>query len=136
MAKTVISEKIKQFIFEQIDSVEQLEVLLLLRSHKSSSWNIDQIAQELRSSPNSVSNRIKSLSNIGLVELESGSQAHFVYKETNPEFEAILQELGELYKSRKQTILELIFSPLKRGRHFANAFLVNPSKKEEEDNNG
>lgn len=136
MAKTVISEKIKQFIFEQIDSVEQLEVLLLLRSHKTSSWNIDQIAQELRSSPNSVSNRIKSLSNIGLVELQADSKVHFVYKETNPEFEAILQELGELYKSRKQTILELIFSPLKRGRHFANAFLVNPSKKEEEDNNG
>lgn len=137
MSKNIVSEKVKQFIFEHIDSVELLEVLLLLRSQPSAHWNADQIAQELRSSSNSVSTRINSLLKIGLLEKQPGAQNLYQYKSSSPDFETILDELNETYKIKRQAIFELIFSPLKKGRHFANAFLVNPSKKnDEEDNNG
>jgi predicted transcriptional regulator len=137
MSKNIVSEKIKQFIFEHIDSVELLEVLLLIRAHKNSKWNADQIAQELRSSSKSVSTRLNSLVGIGLLEALPESKGLYQYKSASSEFETILDELNETYKIRRQAIFELIFSPLKKGRHFANAFLVNPSKKDEsEDNNG
>jgi hypothetical protein len=47
-----------------------------------------------------------------------------------------LDELAENYKLKRQKIFELIFSPLKRGRQFANAFVVNPVKKGEGDQDG
>ena len=137
MSKNIVSEKIKQFIFEHIDSVELLEVLLFIRGQKDSKWNAEQIAQELRSSSKSVSTRLNSLVKIGLLENLPESKSLYQYKMASSDFEAILDELNETYKIRRQAIFELIFSPLKKGRHFANAFLVNPSKKDEpEDSNG
>lgn len=138
MAKTLISEKVKHFIFEHIDSVELLEVLLLFRLHQDKSWNSDSIAHELRSSENSVSTRLDALKRIGVIEVDSHKTGYCRYKREDDETKAILEELAETYKLRKQKVLELIFSPLKKGRHFANAFLVKPLKveKDQEDGDG
>ncbi len=138
MPKTLISEKVKHFVFEHIDSVELLEVLLFFRQHKDKSWNSDSIAHEFRSSGNSVSTRLDTLKSIGFIEEDSLQIGHCRYKHGDADTETMLEELAEVYKLRKQKILELIFSPLKKGRHFANAFLVKPLKveKDQEDSDG
>ncbi len=138
MAKNLISETVKHFIFEHIDSVELLEVLLFLRLNKDKSWNSDSIAHELRSSDNSVSKRLGTLKSNGFLEVDSHQTGYCRYKPGDDDFEEMLEELAEVYKLRKQKVLELIFSPLKKGRHFANAFLVKPLKveKDQEDGDG
>ncbi len=128
----------KHFIFEYIDSVELLEVLLFFRLHRDKSWNSDSIAHEFRSSGNSVSTRLETLKNMGFIEVDSRQLGHCRYKSGHDDFETMLEDLANVYKLRKQKILELIFSPLKKGRHFANAFLVKPLKveKDQEDGDG
>lgn len=136
MTKTEISEKIRQFIFEQIDSVELLEVLLFVRSQKDKDWNAELLAHEMRSSANSVSRRLENLKRLGLVQEDGADPNLYRYHLRDPELEVVLEELNDTYKVKKQKILELIFSPLKKGRHFANAFVVNPPKKDGEDSDG
>lgn len=136
MTKTEISEKIRQFIFEQIDSVELLEVLLFVRSHKDKDWSAELLAHEMRSSANSVSRRLENLKRLGLIQENKTDPNLYRYHLRNSELEEVLEELNDTYKVKKQKILELIFSPLKKGRHFANAFVVNPPKKDGEDSDG
>lgn len=122
MPETSVSERVRNLIFEHIDSVEQLEILLFLREHPERSWTSQEISTELRSSQASVEKRIAVLVSIGLV---SQNAKNFTY---DPAREDLVRELSETYKIRPHRVLELIFSPMKRARHFADAFMV-PTKK-------
>ena len=120
-------ESVRQLIFDHIDSVELLEVLLFLRLHSGRRCTSDMISAELRSNPQSVSNRLNALADSGLVQREEGD---FIYSSKNESLDNSVALLAELYKVRRHKILELIFSPLKKGRYFAEAFVVMPPKKD------
>ena len=47
MADDLIPDDVKEFILENIDSVAQLEGLLLLRGNPEASWSVEEIARRL-----------------------------------------------------------------------------------------
>lgn len=114
-------ETVVQLVFEYIDSVEQLEVLLFMRQNRESSYECSFISNELRSNPQSVLNRLHTLQKIGFVDERDG---RFQYAPENEELDNVVAELADVYKVRPHKIFELIFSPLKKGRVFADAFVV------------
>lgn len=130
-----VSEEIKQFLFSHIDSVEQLEMIVLMRQHKDKSWTARSISDELRTSAASVSNRFTVLRSIGIIEANEDSIS-FTYRPKTPELERLIDDLVETYKVRKHTVLQLIFSPMKRARNFADAFVIGSDPKKNEDENG
>ena len=115
-----------------------LDVLFFIRNHAYKSWSSELIAHELRSSSNSVSTRLDTLKSIDLIDHDPQDLNLYRYKTGDADTETTLNEITEIYKVKKQKVLELIFSPLKKGRHFANAFLVKPVRveKDEEDSDG
>lgn len=125
MASETFPEHVRQLIFEHIDSVEQLEVLLFMRAHRDKTYEAKMISSELRSNTQSVLNRLLALEACCLVTQDD---LHFRYEAKTPELEDAVLQLSELYKVRPHKVLELIFSPLKKGRHFAEAFVVHPVK--------
>lgn len=136
MSKSGISERVKHFIFEYIDSVEQLDVLLFIRLNQDKTWSSDHIAHEIRSSSKSVSTRLQLLEQMGFLDKSPENQQLVKFRVGSAETEATLDDLAEVYKLKKQKVLELIFSPLKKGRHFANAFIVSGTRREEEGEDG
>lgn len=127
-----IPENVRQFIFSYIDSVEQLEVLLLLHSRPTETFTAPKIADEMRSTEASVSMRLSSLVHAGLIE--GDSQAGYQYRPKSEEFTQLLSELSESNRVFRHKVLELIFSPMKKARNFADAFVM--SKPKSEDENG
>ena len=132
MVRRDIPEKVRSFIFEHIDSVEQLEVLLFLRKNTGKLCTIEEITNELRSNTSSVSGRLNVLKSKNLIKEENSSFRYNNIKEV----EDVLAEVAEEYKIRKAFILELIFSPLKKMRNFADSFVFNPSEKKKGDSDG
>jgi hypothetical protein len=122
-----IPEEVKQFVFEYIDSVELLEVLLFLRSHSDREWSSNQISKELRSSSASVIHRLHFLKSLNLIEERSPDV--FTYATHN--FETLITSLAESYKIRPHAIQQIIFSPMKKAKQFANAFMLSNPKKGE-----
>ncbi len=61
MSKEDIPEKVLHFINERIDSVELLQVLLLLHSNPARIWTISDITSELRSANSSIIKRLEDL---------------------------------------------------------------------------
>lgn len=130
-----ISAKLKQFIFEFVDSVELIEVLLFIRNHSDKWFSATQISSELRSNPNSISNRLSKLASIDLIEQDSAKDL-FRFSPQSEELKNIVSELSNEYLLRRHRIFELIFSSSKNARQFANAFIVNKANKTNGESDG
>lgn len=126
MSEADIPERVRLFIFAQIDSAEQLEVLLFLRQHSESFWTSQAISNELRSTPASVSSRLEVLHRHSLLEKKDDT---YRYDPPSAETKEIISELNEIYRIRRQRVFELIFSPMKKVKHFADAFMVGKATK-------
>ncbi|MES2767827.1 MAG: hypothetical protein V4596_01665 [Bdellovibrionota bacterium] len=132
MIRRDISEKVRSFIFEHVDSVEQLEVLLFLRKNSDRPCSAEEITRELRSNLTSVNGRLHVLKLKNLITEENSD---FRYNNAK-EIEEVLTEVAEEYRVRRTLILELIFSPLKKMRNFADSFVFNSSDKKKGDHDG
>lgn len=131
-----ISNDVRQFIFDYIDSVEQLEVLFLLKATPEKWWTAADISNQLRSTPTSIDSRISRTKLMQFLEPHPNTPQCYRYHQTIQSDEIIEKVLQE-YKVRRQAVLELIFSPVKRSRSFADAFIINqPNEKKKEDENG
>ena len=124
-----------EFLFAHIDSVEQLEVMLLVWNKPGEGWSADAITRELRSNPASIALRLKSLESRGLISRTSELSDEYVASpSTGARDRATIAAIAELYRSHKHHVLEIIFSPLKKARDCANAFkLGGPSRGKGED---
>jgi hypothetical protein len=132
-----MSEIVKQFIFEHIDSVEQLDVLLLLHSTPSQEWTVDDVTKSLKTNPSSVANRLARLKDQDFLEqTNAGNPATYRYKPKSPEIASVIDMVAQAYTVRRHTIYELIFSPMKKARSFADAFIVRGPPKSEDEGNG
>lgn len=114
--------------------MEQLEVLLLVRSKPSNEWSVDDVTKSLKTNLSSVANRLVRLKDLDLLEQTSADPALYRYKPKTTEIAAVVDLLSEAYAVRRHRVLELIFSPMKRARSFADAFIVRgPPKSEDGD---
>lgn len=128
MAGHSVPEKVRMFIYEYIDSVELLEILLLLSSDCSKHWSATSISQELRSSPGSIEKRLVSLERLQLIRLVPGSTNYFECV-ADQETLQLIHEIDSAYKVQRHRILELIFSPMKKARNFADSFKLGSKPK-------
>lgn len=123
-----LPDHVRNFIFEFIDSVELLEVLLLLSSDPSRSWSSQALSNELRSNSNSIDGRLNRLKRIGLIQENPSAPGEYNYKPGHPSFDKTVTELAEAYSTKRHRILEMIFSPLKQARVLADAFRISAQK--------
>lgn len=133
MSDNDIPKSVRDFVFEYIDSVEQLEILQLMQGDAPKSWSSSELTQQLRSNQNSIEKRLSLLISQGLVEKRPQSGDYFLPENAHSE---ALRELVEYYKIHRYKILELIFSPMKKSRDLAEAFRLSPSKPHKGDSNG
>lgn len=112
------SAKLRALINRSIDSVEHVEVLLLLRHDPDRVWSAQDVAGELRRSPVSVERRLRDLTRSKLV---AQVDERFVYRKG--EHDATVEELEHEYESRRVRLIEAIFSrSIDSARSFADAF--------------
>lgn len=120
-----IRSELRGFILEEIHSVEQLEILLLLAAKREISWTPEEVAKELRTNVNSATRWLQHLKNRKFL------QDSYRYQPANSELEAKVEGLRSLYSQRRVSLIELIFNkPVSRVQSFANAFRVKEDKKD------
>lgn len=132
MAGERIPEEVRRFLANHVNSVEQLEVLLLLRRTADRDWTAAQVADELRIDRASARRRLYDLHRAGLVGLyTSGTEGRFRYDPSDAHAEAV-DRLADIYVTHRVAVITFIISkPLDEIRSFADAFRIRG--KEEED---
>ncbi|MFE8604805.1 hypothetical protein [Archangium violaceum] len=128
-----LPEAVRRLIADHIDSVEQLEILLLLQQHPERSWTAELVARELRISPLSAGDRLKDMARSAILSRLQGSEAEYRYAPVSPEMVEAVAGLATAYSERRVTVINLIFSkPVDKIRTFADAFRL----RRDDDDNG
>jgi hypothetical protein len=127
-----LPEVVRRFIVDHVDSVEQLEILLLLHQHPGRTWDAEAVARELRISALSAGDRLEDMRRVGLLVRVEGRPGGFRYAPETPGLEDAVSGLATAYAERRVTVINLIFSkPVDKIRTFADAFRL---RKGEDDN--
>ena len=119
-----LPETVRCFIIDHVESVEQLEILLLLFRRPEEAWSAEGVARELRISELSAGERLEDLNRDGLVaRVHDGVAEAYRYSAQDAQLDESVRGLASAYAERRVTVINLIFSkPTDKIRTFANAF--------------
>jgi hypothetical protein len=124
-----LPEDVHRFLHQNIESVEQLEVLLLLWRTPGRGWTSDEVATAVYSHPTSVVRRLAMLYGQGLLrEREPGC---YQYAPRTAELHDTVTRLDQIYRERRVAVITLIASkPIENVRAFSDAFRIRRKKEE------
>jgi DNA-binding IclR family transcriptional regulator len=120
---------VHRFLYDHIESVEHLEVLLLLARTPERGWSTTEVAETLYSHPSSIKLRLARLLGQGLLrEIQEGC---YRYAPRTVELHSTVQRVAECYHERRVAVITLIASkPLDNVRAFSDAFRIRRNKEE------
>jgi hypothetical protein len=117
--------EVRQFIAKHLESMEQVEVLLLLARNAPRSWSVSDVAAELRWPQRAAQQCLEELSRGSLVRRAgSGAGGTYEYAPTPADRESIAT-LMQMYDTRPLLLGRLIYDrPPTVARSFADAFRI------------
>ncbi|CAM3632134.1 hypothetical protein G4177_02355 [Corallococcus sp. ZKHCc1 1396] len=129
MTDAGLPPRVQRFLTTHIDSIEKLEVLLLLRARTDRVWTAPAVALELRITEASAARRLAELKTGGLLLQDGVSGEAYRFSPLQPDEAQSASELAAAYAARRVSVISFIFSrPMDRVRGFADAFVLKPDK--------
>ncbi|WP_323382777.1 hypothetical protein [Myxococcus dinghuensis] len=129
MSDAGLPMRVQRFITTHIDSLEKLEVLLLLRSQSGKEWTASSVSLELRITDSSAAARLADLTERKLLVSDGGTPPVYRFSPASSEDVQAVTELAAVYGARRVSVISFIFSrPLDKVRGFAEAFVLKKDK--------
>ncbi|MGH7518963.1 MAG: hypothetical protein ACREOC_16110 [Gemmatimonadales bacterium] len=123
MAAKALPDDIVGFLNQHIDSVEQLEVLLLLHRAAESTWTAEMVAAALYTQPASAARRLAALHTDGLIEAAPRQPGGYRYVPEPSGAGEMISNLADTYRERRVAVVTAIASkPMENVRAFSDAF--------------
>jgi hypothetical protein len=121
-AEEPIPENVRRFIVERINSVESLEILLLLFAQPGQELSVAEVSRKLCTSVGSASARLDELQLAKLLTLIGTAPAKYRFDSGGAEAE-LVADLEKVYKQRRVSVISFIYSkPSDPLRAFSAAF--------------
>jgi hypothetical protein len=118
---------IKQFIGDNISSIAQLELLLLLRSDPDRAWTAAEAGAALYSPAEVTALQLADLHARWLVAPAEANR--YIYHPQSDELNEFVSRLAELYRTRRVAVVTAVYSkPVDTIRTFADAFRFRKDK--------
>ena len=122
MTQQRISEDLKQFLREQIQTVFRMEVLLLLHRNRTRSFTAADVAHELGFDKDLAQQQLLKLVTLQLVESDT-EQSSYRYGPANAALSSMVDQLAANYSRQRVPILSVILAKHPdRTRLFSEAF--------------
>ena len=114
---------VKQLLARHIQSVEQLEVLLLLRSQPQRAWTAAEVFEVIRSSQSSIATRLQTFTSQGFFVEENTSPPTYRFAPKDQNLQAAVDQTASAYQIWRVRVIEAIFAPeADPVQSFADAF--------------
>lgn len=127
MAEKAIPQEALKLIARHIHSVEQLEILLLLRKTPEKPLSVQEVFRVIQSSEPSVAASLAYFTTEGF--LKQQGEGTYRFAPGSPEMEQACTFLAEAYHERRVAVIEAIYSrPSDPVRNFADAFRLRREK--------
>ena len=131
MAESPVPEGVREFIANHIDSVAELEALLLMRRDPQAGWSALALAERLYIGEQQAGAVAAKLTALGAAGAADGSPVVYRYRPSTPELDGLVGEVADAYARYLIPVTNLIHSkPQTRVQQFADAFKLR--RKEDE----
>jgi hypothetical protein len=120
MADNVIPDDVRDFILRNIDSIAQLEALLLLHANKGETWDVARTASRLYATEEEIT---EVLTHLCAAELLSNKDGLYRF-DCDPAMQGLVDRLAEVYRRQLIPVTNTIHAKPRRIREFANAFKI------------
>ena len=129
VSESAFSKELDAFIADEIKSLEQLEILLLLSGNPHKWWSVATVYEVIKSSTASVAARLEELVARGVIRGEKGAETRYQFSPEDQSLWRIVTELREAYKERPVKVVQAIYSkPPDAVQEFAKAFRLRKDK--------
>lgn len=127
---SALPDDVHRFLYRNINSVEQLEVLLLARRSPGRSWSASDMARELYSHPSSIAQRYQALLGAGL--MRETAPGFFQYAPRSSELDETVAHVEAMYRERRVAVITVIAEKAAESvRAFSDAFRIRKKKEDE-----
>lgn len=115
------SESFRRFVRENITSVEQGRILIILSANPGRSWTIESLSTDLASSPNSIGLRLRALLARRLIVGNDTTGFRYAPHERH---DIAVKEFADQFEHRPVSVIALIYSGSSGLESFSNAFRI------------
>lgn len=123
MASEQLSDALRLFLQGRLESVEQVETLLLLYRTSPREWSAGMVSRELRSDLITAARRLNSLEAIGLISVRAENDIALYWYEGAED--PMVRELERAYRERRTSLISALVEPASEDlRAFADAFRI------------
>ena len=123
MSPDAIPADIAQFILEKIDSVAEMEALLLLHRSPGQEWDVAAVAKRLYVDDRQAHAALARLVEEKLLVTRPNDPTRFLCSSGAPELKTLFDRVSEVYSKQLVPVTNLIHSkPKTRVQEFADAF--------------
>lgn len=115
--------EIRQFIDQNIESIAQLEALILLRQDAQRRWGAEEIGKALYIPTEMAAILLADFGRRGFVQVVPQSNIQYSYHVVDDRLDKLISEVAAAYQDRRVALISLIYSkPLNKVQTFADAF--------------
>jgi len=123
MISNPIPDDLREFILDKIDSIAQLEALLLLRAAPSNDWDAAAVARRLYVDEQEARAVLARSQEEKLLIASAAEPRRYRYQPESPELGRLIDRVAEVYAKHLVPVTNLIHSkPKSRVQEFADAF--------------
>jgi hypothetical protein len=123
MAHDLIPDDVKAFLLQCIDSIAQLEALLLLRANPTLTWDAEALAKRLYIGSQETATILHHLQANGFLVTAEDASGVYQYQPASPDLACMADRVAELYARYLIPVTQLLHAkPLTRVQEFADAF--------------
>jgi hypothetical protein len=125
-----IPEAVDQFLAKYVNSIEYLEILLLLADDPERRFTAEEVAQEIYAVNVSASRRLEKMVADRLVEATEKSARSYRFAPVDQQMRTLVAQVAQTYRERRVAVITLIASrPMENVRAFADAFRLGKKDK-------
>jgi hypothetical protein len=123
-----LSAPARRFLAEEVHSVLQLELMLLLAAAPSRSWTANEAARELRAPEPWVAGQLTDLVVAGIARADGSDPAGHRFAGDGA-WALVIADIADQFRRRRTTIIKLIFAPAASDiQSFSDAFRLRPEE--------
>ena len=129
MKRDDLPPEVRLFLENAINSIEQLQVLLLLYIKPDRAWSISEIATELRSVDTSIEKRLNDIYQKQILEKYKDDEKLHKFLPASSTMRTLIENVAYQNQLRPYQVIDAIYSaPSKSIQDFADAFKVRGEK--------
>jgi DNA-binding MarR family transcriptional regulator len=119
-------EDLTRFLYHNVQSIDELEILRVLGEDPERDWDFVALADAVQSDPQTVRAHLEAMRARGLLEMTArGEGLTCRYGAGTPELADMIRRLLQLYKERPVTMIKMVYEQARdRLRAFADSFRI------------